>query len=231
MAGEANPERRKLVLIGGGEHAKVVLDAARIGHEWSVIGFVDPDPRPDFQALGPAWMGDDDAAAATLRGRHCILAVGGIAETNLRIAIAHRYDAEGVTWATVVHPRAIVARDATVGPGATILAGSVVNPGAHVGPHCIVNTGAIIEHDVDLDAFVHIGPGAVVGGGTTIGRGAYVGLGARVRDHIRVGEGAVIGMGAVVVGDIPDGTVVIGMPARPIRKRRAPIVPAASRGK
>jgi acetyltransferase EpsM len=219
MIGRVAPTgRTELVLIGGGEHATVVLDAANTGDEWLVVGFVDPEARPELEAQGPAWLGDDDAAAPGLRGRHCMLAVGAIADAQRRIALAQRYDAESVVWASVVHPRATVARDVAIGPGTAILAGSVINPGAHIGAHCIVHTGAIIEHDVYLDAFVQIGPGAVVGGGTTIGRGAYVGLGARLRDHVRIGPGAVIGMGAVVVGDIADEVVVVGVPARPIRR-------------
>lgn len=220
----------ELVLIGGGEHARVVLDAARGRPErWSVIGFIDPRPHPDLQALGLTWFGDDATASASLGGRHCILAVGGIAETDRRQEVARRYASMGVLWATVVHARAVVSTSATVSEGVAILAGAVVNPGARVGAHVIVNTGAIVEHDVELEPFVHVGPGAVVGGGAVIGRGAYVGLGARVRDHRRIGAGAVIGMGAVVIDDVPAGAVVVGVPARPIRTAAATVgaVPGA----
>jgi len=212
--------RRELVLIGGGEHARVVLDAARAGRDWLVVGFVDPNPHLDLQSLGPAWLGDDDAAASSLSGRHCILAIGGIGDPARRVTIAGRFERFDVAWASVIHPRSTVAAGATVSPGATILAGAVVNHGAQVGAHAIINTGAIIEHDVVLEPFGHVGPGAVIGGGTTVGRGTYVGLGARVRDHVRIGDGAVVGMGAVVVSDIPDGATVIGVPARTMRPPR-----------
>jgi acetyltransferase-like isoleucine patch superfamily enzyme len=35
-----------------------------------------------------------------------------------------------------------------------------------------------------------------------------------VRDHISIGEGATIGMGAVVVRDVREGAIVMGVPAR-----------------
>ena len=198
----------------------MVLDAARMGQDWFVVGFTDPDVCLDLQALGPAWLGDDDTAIETLAGRHCIVAVGGLADAAPRIAIARKFEGADVTWASVVHPRAIVSDGASVAPGTAILAGAVVNHGAYLGSHSIVNTGAIVEHDVVLEPFVQVGPGAVVGGGTTVGRGAYVGLGARVRDHVHIGDGVVIGMGAVVVSDVPDGATVIGVPARPLRVPR-----------
>jgi sugar O-acyltransferase (sialic acid O-acetyltransferase NeuD family) len=215
-------ELRELVLIGGGEHAHVVLDAARTQPQWSVVGFVDPRPRTDLQARGLAWLGDDPIGGDSLRGRYCIVTVGGIGESDRRQSIVRRYESLGVTWATVVHARAVVSTAAVVGPGAAILAAAVINPAARVGEHCIVNTGAIVEHDVDLQPFAHVGPGAAIGGGTAIGAGAYVGLGASVRDHISIGAGAVIGMGAVVIEAVPDGVVVVGVPGRPIRSVAAP---------
>lgn len=222
MTAQTHPGRRELVLIGGGEHARVVFDAARSQGYWSVVGFVDQKARKELVALGLTWLGDDAAAGDRLRARHCIIAVGGVGDTNRRQAIARAYESLDVTWATVVHARAVVSDGAVLGPGVTVLAGAVVNPGARVGAHSIVNTGAIIEHDVALEPFVHVGPGAVVGGGTEIGMGAYIGLGASVRDHVRIGAGSVIGMGAVVIGFVPDRTVVVGVPARPIRTATEP---------
>jgi acetyltransferase EpsM len=220
-----------LVLIGGGEHARVVLDATRSDRQWSVTGFVDPRPSKSLEGLGLTWLGDDKTAGESLRGRHCILAVGGVGDTTRRRAIARRYEHLGVSWAIVLHARAVISPTALVGPGATVLAGAVINPGARVGAHCIVNTGAIVEHDVDLGAFADVGPGAVVGGGASIGIGAYVGLGARVRDHIVIGAGAVVGMGAVVLDDVPAGAVVAGVPARRIRTAAEPLqasIPSAA---
>lgn len=218
----------ELVLIGGGEHARVVLDAARGKLQgWLVVGFIDPRPCADLQALGVTWLGDDETAGPSLRGKYCVITTGGIAETGRRQLIHRRYESYGVRWASVVHPRAVVSASAWLDEGVTILAGAVVNPGARAGAHVIVNTGAIIEHDVDLAPFVHIGPGAAVGGGTAIGMGAYIGLGARVRDHIRIGAGALIGMGAVVIDDVPADAVVVGVPARQIRTRAPAIVPVA----
>jgi acetyltransferase EpsM len=206
----------ELVLIGGGEHARVVLDAARRQGTWSATGFVDPQPNPMLNALGLSWLGDDLAAMKALRGTRCILAVGGVAGTVRRQQVARKYDGLGVIWTSVVHPDSVVSESAEIREGVVVLAGAIINPGVRIAEHCIVNTGAILEHDVHLEPFAHVGPGAVVGGGATIGRGAYIGLGGRVRDHIRIGDAAVVGMGAVVTSEVAGGLVVVGVPARPI---------------
>jgi acetyltransferase-like isoleucine patch superfamily enzyme len=49
-----------------------------------------------------------------------------------------------------------------------------------------------------------------------IGPGAYLGAGAVVLPGVTVGAGAYVGEGAVVTRDVPDHTVVMGNPARPV---------------
>lgn len=211
---------RTLAIIGGGEHARVVADAARSGSDpWRVLGIVDPAP---VSAPGAdlAELGDDDVFAARLRSMDAadrpmlVLGVGG--DVAIRRRLKDRFAGLG-SWATVVHAAAWVSPTATVEAGAVVLGGAIVNTGTRIGAHAIVNSGAIVEHDVVVGGFAHVGPGAVVGGGASIGDGAFVGLGARVRDHVDVGPDAIVGMGAVVVADVPGRSMVIGVPARVTR--------------
>jgi acetyltransferase-like isoleucine patch superfamily enzyme len=51
----------------------------------------------------------------------------------------------------------------------------------------------------------------------TIGDGTFLGYGAVVLPNVRIGRHCVIGANSVVSRDVPDYTVVAGIPARPIR--------------
>jgi phosphonate metabolism protein (transferase hexapeptide repeat family) len=53
----------------------------------------------------------------------------------------------------------------------------------------------------------------------TIGHDVWIGHGAILLPDVSVGTGAVIGAGAVVSKDVPDYTIVAGVPAKPIRMR------------
>lgn len=206
---------RRLVLIGGGEHARVVAEAAGASG-WTPVGYTAADsasPSIDLPLLG-----SDADLAALLEAMQpedrpaLILGFGGSPAARRAAVAVLPPDA---TWAAIVHPSAWVSPTATVGAGSVILAGAVVNAGARIGPHAIVNSRAVVEHDVRIGAHAHVGPGATIGGGTTVGEDALVGLGAAVRDHVSVGRAAVVAMGAVVVDDVAVGAVVIGVPARP----------------
>jgi len=213
-------EQTRVVLIGGGEHAQVVADAiASRPENGTLVGFLDPQPCAELQALGIRWLGgDDDEVVLSMQDCHFVLAVGGVGNTILRTQLASRYQAIGVHWGQVVHARSVVSKRATLGMGVVVLAGAVVNVGARVGDHAIVNSNAVIEHDVKLGNHVHVGPSATIGGGTEVETNSIIGLGACVRDHIRIGEQAVIGMGAVVVKSVPNRVVVAGVPAEIIRR-------------
>jgi acetyltransferase EpsM len=210
-----------LIVLGGGEHARVVIEAARTQPaRWTVQGYVAPDGT-DGDADVP-WLGDDAALAARLDDLPpadrpwLVLGFGGgetAAGLAARTATAERFGPD-TRWATVVHATAWISPTARLQEGAVVLAGAVVNTGADIGRHAIVNSAAVVEHDVHVGDGSHIAPGAVIGGGTLIGENAFIGLGASVRDHLEIGAGAVAGMGAVVIESIAPGTIVVGVPAR-----------------
>jgi serine O-acetyltransferase len=58
------------------------------------------------------------------------------------------------------------------------------------------------------------------GSAAVLGSDVEVGAGAKIIGAVRIGDGARIGANAVVVRDVEPGTTVVGVPARPVRRRR-----------
>ncbi len=81
------------------------------------------------------------------------------------------------------------------------------------------------EHDVDGSA-LHLFDHPVEVRATRLGSACFVGAGAVVTAGVHVGRGAVVGAGSVVTRDVPAGTVVAGVPARPVRSLPAAPAPA-----
>jgi acetyltransferase EpsM len=208
----------RLVLIGGGEHARVVIEAARTRPDlWEVNGFIDPEGnRETERRLGVSCLGSDREGrklAATGKVQF-VLGLAGLRSREARKDLAAMYDRAGAKWATVVHASSWVSPSANLSGGVFVSAGARINSGAKVKKHAVINTSAVIEHDVRIGAFAQVSPGAIVGGAGRIGAHAYLGLGSCVRDHVAVGESATVGMGAIVVAPVTRGKIVFGNPAR-----------------
>ncbi len=69
------------------------------------------------------------------------------------------------------------------------------------------------EHDVQSSTFEETSAPVV------IGHHAYLGTRVTVLPGVVIGEGAVVASGAVVTGDVPEFTIVGGVPARKIGER------------
>lgn len=118
----------------------------------------------------------------------------------------------------ISHPSAVVSSAAQIAPGALIGPGSVIGSNVSCGGFFMANRLASAGHDCVFGEFCTIGPSSTICGGCVIDDGVYVGAGAVVLPKLRLGRNAVIGAGSVVTHDVPSHSVVVGNPARVIRK-------------
>lgn len=211
---------KKILGLGAGGHAKMVVELIVENGEYSIAGLLDPDRSLWGKTLlGVPVLGDDDLMKGIMDGgvRHAFLGVGSVGDNRKRKALFEALVRCGFALPSLVHPRAAVSRSAVLGPGTVAMQMSVVGAAARTGANCIINTGAIVEHDCCLGDHVHVASGSVLASAVTVGDGAHIGAGATVRQRIRIGAGAVVGAGAAVVKDVEPGAVVGGVPARSIR--------------
>ncbi len=124
----------------------------------------------------------------------------------------------GFNLPTFVHPVGWISPSANLGPGTFIGAGAIVQACVRIGRAGLVNTSAVVDHHADLGAGVHIAPGAILAGNVRVGQLSMVGAGAVIRDRITIERNTVIGAGAVVVRDVADSCVVVGIPAKEIAR-------------
>jgi len=207
--------------LGAGGHARVVLDAIREAGGYEVVGLIDLSEATSGRFVDGVEILGSEARLSELYQhgiRHVFNGIGGISDNTLHASVFDRIGHQGFEFITVVHPRAIVAKTVSIDSGTVLLAGAVVNAGSTIRTNVIVNTNATIEHECQIGDHVHVAPGAILAGRVTIGDHAHIGAGAIIRQGLTVGNHAIVGAGAVVVKNVPAGTCVIGVPARPYYK-------------
>jgi len=214
------PDPPRCVILGGGGHARVLIDCIRESGLAEIEGALDADSSLRGQKISdvPILGGDELLGGLAAGGvTHFVVGLGGVGDNGPRRRLFELGCSCRLIPLTVRHPSAIVSRWASIGPGCQLLPGTIVNAGAALGKNVIVNSGAIVEHDCIVGDHVHIATGARLASTVRVGAGAHVGAAATVRQCIRIGEGAIVGAGAVVVKDVDPGVVVAGVPARPMR--------------
>ena len=206
----------KIVLLGGGGHAKVVIDLINACGSYEIAGIADAQLAAGVSVSGVTVLGND-SVLPELYGKgikNACIAVGSVKDNSRRKALYEKVKDAGFSIPALVHPSAIISGKSQIRKGVQIMAGAIVQTGALIGENTIVNTGAIVEHDCAVGNHVHICPGATLSGNCLIGEGAFIGAGATVLQGIKIGNNSIVSAGAVVIKDVLDNTTVIGVPAK-----------------
>jgi serine O-acetyltransferase len=127
--------------------------------------------------------------------------------------VAHRL--WGAGWTTAARFLSHVSRFAT---------GIEIHPAARLGPGLFIDhgMGVVIGETAEVGENVHLLQGVTLGGTSlkrekrhpTLGDNVVVGAGAKIIGAFRIGTGSRIGAGSVVVREVPDNSVVVGVPGR-----------------
>ncbi|CEG22027.1 UDP-N-acetylbacillosamine N-acetyltransferase [Planococcus massiliensis] len=204
--------KQNLLIIGASGHGKVVADTALKMNKWQRIAFLDDDESLKV-SLGFDIIGTSKDIEAYINDWDIFVAIGN---NTIREKIQVELQAQGATFPILIHPSAAIGKEVEIAEGTVIMAGVVINSSTKIGRGCIINTSATVDHDNLIEDFAHISPGVHLAGTVIIGKGTWIGIGSIVSNNLEIISGAILGAGAVVLKDINETGVYVGVPARRI---------------
>ncbi len=206
-----------IILIGCGEHARMVIDNIEDEGRYNIFGLVtNNDNEMGTRIYGYDVICKDGDVENLLKENRDIKGYFlGVGNMKTRYNMYKKLD-KLIDAVNIIHPTAIISKHSTIGTGNIFEAFTKVANGAVIGSHIIVNSYTAINHDEIIENNVLLAGGVSLAG-KRIGENTIISDGVTVGFKKSVGRNCIIGDGAVVTKDIPDNVIAYGNPARVVR--------------
>lgn len=123
----------------------------------------------------------------------------------------------------------LIRENTVIGDNVLVGTNSVIDGDCRIGNNVNIQTGAYVTRYTTIEDGVFLGPFSVTTNdkymeygrklkGPVIKKGAKIGANATIMPGVVIGRGAVVGAGAVVTKDVKSGDVVVGNPAKSMRR-------------
>ncbi len=210
---QMNKLSNEIIFIGYSGHAYTVIDVAQKA-EYEPKGYFDlvENTLNPFQLT---YFGNERGFDFSKIGSVVFPAIG---DNRLRMKTHQFIQENKLNECNLIHPNATLGFGISVGSSTLIAAGVIINPLGKIGAGCILNTGSILDHEATIENYVHIGPGVTLAGNVTVGERTFVGANSTIIQGVTIGKNCIIGAGSVVLKNVDDNTVMIGNPAKFLRR-------------
>lgn len=207
---------KKIVIAGAGGFGRELLQWIKDTNEktptWEILGFIDDNlnaldgVETDAKVVGTIkdYVGKEDEEVA--------LAFGS---PELKRKIVSILKAKGATFATIIHPTALLSPFAHYGEGFIMFPYSKLSCNSTVGDF-VTLLSTPIGHDNVIGDYTVISGGCNIVRNVKIGQDVFLAAGVCIAQDVVIGDGAYLGLGSVILKDVKPGAKMFGNPARPL---------------
>jgi sugar O-acyltransferase (sialic acid O-acetyltransferase NeuD family) len=215
---------KKIIILGTGGNCIDILDTLNSINEskqrgdYECAGFLDDNEQNwgkayyGVLALGPL------NSAPKYSDHFFVNGIGSPANFWRKRAIISSANIPDERFEVIIHPSASVSSTAQLGYGTVVFQNVTITSNVKIGKHVIVLPNSVISHDAVIGDYTCIAGGVCISGGVTIGHSCYLGTHSAIIGNVNIGNYCMIGMGSVVLDNVDENRVVVGNPARFLRK-------------
>ena len=198
-----------VVLLGGGGHAKSIIDIIDHQNKIKVAGICSEDEVGshirEYEVLG----NNEILEKLYEKGlRNIIIAFGSLSKPSRRDDIYSKLKRIGFSFPKVICPTANIEKSVSLGEGTQVFMGSNICSDVEIAENCIINTASAVSHDCKLSKNVHITPGAVLAGSVSIGKNSLIGMLSSVYLGVNIGENVIIHNNTRITKNIKSNSVI-----------------------
>ncbi len=146
-----------------------------------------------------------------------------IADSRIREKLSHKLRENHIIPLSISANNIVAMDEIEIGEGSILSPFVTLTSNIKIGKYFHANIYSYIAHDCVIGDYVTFAPSVKCNGNVHISDHAYIGTGAIIKQGssekpLIIGEGAIVGMGAVVTKDVAPNTIVVGNPAKFLKK-------------
>jgi len=203
---------QKVIILGGGGHAKMCIEIIKQMKTYEIIGIVDRNIKIGTKVMGiPVIAKDRDIDFKRLYNDGIgliVIGIGAVKDHSMRDKVYKKLKKFGFYLPNIVHPKASIEASVIMGEGNQIMANAILGSDVKIQNNCIINSGAIVSHDSILENNVHIAPGAILAGGVFVGENSLVGMGSTIYLYVKIGKHVIIFNNCSITKNVPDDSII-----------------------
>jgi len=203
---------QKVVILGGGGHAKMCIDIMKQMKTYEIIGIIDRNIKIGTKVMGiPVIAKDSDIDFKRLYNdgiRLIVIGIGAVKDHSMRDKVYKRLKKFGFYLPNIIHHKASIEASVIMGEGNQIMANAILGSDVIIQNNCIINSGAIVSHDSVLKNNVHIAPGAILAGGVFVGENSLIGMGSTIYLYVKIGKHVIIYNSCSITKNVPDNRII-----------------------
>lgn len=133
----------------------------------------------------------------------------GYSNMKARLSAYQRLLEAGYHLFSIIHPRAVVEANTTIGDGCILLGGCVIDQGVTLGQVCYIDIGVTVGEDSVLGVNNYLSASCTLGGSVVMGDSNFVGMNSTIVNDVKIANGVTVNAQTLVHKDVADHSQVI----------------------
>lgn len=207
---------KNIYIVGASGFGREVAWLIEELEEWNVIGFIDDNNGLQNTLINDIPVVGGVSFLNTINGEvNVVIAVGN---PVIRKKIVEQLSSNSnIMYPNIIAKDVRVSKHIDLGIGNIICSGTILTINIKLGDFNHINLSCTVGHDVVMNNYITVYPSVNISGNVTIGNYCELGTGTKIIQGIEITENVIIGAGSVVVKDIIENGIYVGVPVRKIK--------------
>mgnify|MGYP001005630920 CR=1 FL=1 len=210
---------KDIIIYGSGglarETVELIENINEIKPEWNIKGYIDDIRGAEGGDInGYKILGTNKILENMDSSVYIVLAVS---DPSAKEKIYQEIKKYNMKFATLIHPSAKIAKNATIGDGSIISLDCLVSVNTYIGDHVFLNMRTVVGHDAVIKNYCSCLVNCIIAGNVVINEGVLLGSGCIIMEKKKIGKNAKISMGSAVYFDVEENAVVMSRPSKSMK--------------